>query len=181
MRSQTVNEIVDSTDFLKLHHIVSSILAKGCWRVDFGYGGDLRLNFGARIPYESPQMAGEKKGKWRFSTMGTAWMLFTPNGIVRGKKVKKRDEESLLKKTRAIEGGKVTSLEVSIPSNALSISFSNGCLLRVLPSPEDDKYDIPYWELLLPGHMFVAFGPGNRWSFRRSDVPILVTKPEPVE
>ena len=42
--------------------------------------------------------------------------------------------------------------------------------LLVTPSARNRRSDVPYWELFMPNHRLVAFGPGNGWSHRRSDV-----------
>ena len=145
------------------------MVGKECWKAAFGYDGELRLHFGASLPYESPQMAGQFKGEWRLGTCGTAWILLKPNGFVSSKHGFEHDLE---KKVKVLEGSRITRLDVSVPSNTLNIAFSNRWLFQIVPSPEDDRYDLPYWQLFMPDHMVVSFGPGRHWSCRRSDVPI---------
>ena len=65
---------------------------------------------------------------------------------------------------------KVVDFKIGIPNNIITVEFENNCLLRIIPSPKDDKFDLPYWDLFMPNHMVVSFGPGSRWSYRRSDV-----------
>src|SRR6476661_3370374 len=116
MSSRTIREVAGSTDLGRLHRVIEGVIDKRCWKVAFAYGGELRLHLGARIPYENPKLAGEKKGEWRIGTCGTAWTLFTPNGLVSSKK---GSELSLQKKAKVLEGGKIISFDVSVPSNVL--------------------------------------------------------------
>ncbi len=169
MKTKTVKAVARSTDLDRLHGVVGGLLNQKCWKVGFGYGEELRLHLGARIPYGSPRMAGKYMGEWRLATCGTTWVLFTPkNGLVHSNR---GSERTLAAKAKVLEGARIESLDVSVPSNALVIRFSNKCLFMVIPQPQDDRYDLPYWELFTPNHMVLAFGPGKRWSFTRSDVP----------
>ncbi len=169
MNGTKVKKVPKSTDLYKLHQIIGGIVGKRCWRVGFGYGGDLRLHHGARIAYGNPRMASQKKGEWRFATCGTTWELFTSKGLVDSRS---GTERSLEKKAKILEGSRVANVEVSVPSNNLAIMFTNKCLFRIIPGTEDDKYDLPYWKLFMPDNMLVAFGPGKQWSCKPSDVPI---------
>jgi len=169
MNSTKVKKIYNSSDLYKLHQIIEGIVGKRCWRVGFSYGGELRLHLGAKIPYGNPKMVGQKKGEWRLGTGGTTWELFTPKGLVNSKS---GTEQNLEKKAKVLEGSRVANIEVSVPSNILTFTFTNKCLFRVIPGAEDDKYDLPYWKLFMPDDMLVAFGPGKHWSCKPSDVPI---------
>jgi hypothetical protein len=169
MMNKVGKEIAASSDLFKLHKIVANVIGKKCWKVAFGYGGELRLHLGARIPSENPKMGDEKKGEWRFGSCGTRWILYTLDGSVASNK---RSERTLEKKAKTIEGGSLIGFSVAVPSNDLILTFSNSCLLRVAPSIDDDDGGIPYWEMFTPDHMILKYGPGKQWSCKASDVPV---------
>ena len=154
----------------KLHSVISDLAGQRCWKSEFAYGDELTLHFGRRSRIRHPKLPDETEGEWILGTCGTAWSLFTPTGIVRSRAEVTKDIEQSVK---AIENSKVTEIDVSIPGNILTLTFSNGCLFRILPtiSKEDVSDEVPSWELFMPGNMFVAFGPGTRWSLKRADVP----------
>jgi len=174
MNGTKVRKVSKSTDLYKLHQIIGGIVGKRCWRVGFGYGGDLRLHFGKKIAYENRMMEDEKKGAWRFATSGTSWKLVTPKLSVSSKTGKERNLE---RKARTLEGKAVTKIEFILPSNIIRFTFTNKCWFLVIPDAEDDKYDLPYWKLFMPDGMLVTFGPGKHWSCMPSDLPISNESP----
>ena len=169
MAHATIRSISHAKSIDRLHGIIKGLLAQECWKVAYSYGGELLLHFGARIPSNHPKMVGELEGEWIFSTCGTGWVLQTRKGTMSSTERTDTNEDQLERKLRvSLAGGKVSGLD---GSKVLSIAFSNGCRFCVMPTADDDKYeDVPYWELFLPNHMMVAFGPGNKWSYKRSDV-----------
>jgi len=162
----TENTPTGSTDLDELHSVISSIIGKKCWRVNFTYGGSLSLHLGRQVPYTAPQMRGKKKGQWILGTVGTAWTLFTPHGVVSSKQ---KDEKKLEAKAKALEGRKVTRVNISVPDTVLTVTFDNDHLFQVTPTRNDARSSLPYWELYMPDHELVTFGPGNAWSHSRSD------------
>lgn len=165
-----------SRDLSVLHSTIQGLIGKKCWRVAFTYGGELALDFGRGIAYELPALAGKKRGEWRFGTRGTPWQLFTPDGMVLSKH---GTEDDLEAQAKVLEGRKVTGFSVSVPDNALTISFNGSYLFRVIPTIADDKHDVPYWELFMPGHRLITAGPGARWSSQPSNLPM--TRPKAIK
>lgn len=151
----------------KLHELVRGIVGQKCWKATFSYGGELVLHFGARLPCDHPKMDDEFEGEWIFGTCGTAWELSTPTERVLSVE---RGEAELEKKVAVLENRKVTRFQVT--GDVLAISFNNHCTLRVVPTAEDARHEVPYWELFMPKDMFVQFRPGAIWSYKRSDVPV---------
>lgn len=150
-----------TNDLVELHETVHGLIGKKCWGVWLGYGDELHLDFGAHIPYTNAKLAGKTHGSWRFATCGTAWEIVTPRGRL----------SSTLENANVIESSRVTDFRVR--GIILTITFSNYCRFRVVPTADDDQYDIPYRELLMPRHRIVSFGPGKVWSCERSDLPCL--------
>jgi hypothetical protein len=163
----TMKEVKNSCDLRKLSRTTEGVVGKKCWKIAFGYGGELHLHFGAKLPCENPKLSGQEKGEWRFNTCGTSWTLSSPRTWVASSSA---DEKVLLTKLKVLEDAKVVHFEIGIPNNIVTVAFDNDCLLRVIPGPKDDEFKLPYWELFTPNHMIVSFGPGRRWFYRRSDV-----------
>lgn len=153
----------------RLYQAMGGIIGKKCWKAVFSYGGELCLHIGPRVPYESPAMAGEKKGAWILGTCGTAWRLITDTGRIY---TSKQSEDVLEKKVNILENSTVTGFAVLAPRNGLVMLFNNGCYFHVAPTADDAKHDLPYWELFMPDNKLIAFGPGNVWSQERSDIPV---------
>lgn len=163
-----VEQLIKAVDVARLYRIIQGMIGKRCWQAAFTYGGDLRLQIGARIPYKNPNMAGKKKGSWIFGTCGTPWVLITPEGSVSSGD---GDEEELEERLKVIQNSTVIGFGLSLPNEAVSVTFSNKCRLDVTPTARDRKYGLPYWELFTPDNRLVAFGAGGRWSHKRADVP----------
>ena len=161
------SKLIKTMRFPQLYALVQGLEGKKCWKAAFGYGGELHLHFGARLPCRNPNMAGESKGAWIFGTCGTPWHFVTPEGSVSSEN---QCEEELVPQIRELEGATVTKVAISLPDGAITIYFTNKRRLLVTPSARDRRYDVPYWELFMPHHKFLVFGPGNAWSQSRSDV-----------
>ena len=163
-----------STDLGKLNPIIHGLIGRKCWKLAFTYGGELTLHFGRQISYNHPVMSGKKTGQWRLGTRATACAVFSPQGSISSKE--RATEEVLEEKLKVLEGRKVTKINVSVPDNILTIAFGNDHLFQVIPTISDAKDTMSYWELFMPNHTVVTFGPGNSWSCRRSDVADSASK-----
>jgi hypothetical protein len=97
---------------------MGGVIGKKCWKATFSYGGELCLHMGARVSYESPAMAGEKKGSWVFGTRGTAWRLIADTGR---RISSEQGEDALDKKVRVLEDSTVSPpCPIGFPSWASS-------------------------------------------------------------
>lgn len=91
-------------------------------------------------------------GKWTFSTFDAG---YTPS-----------DPDAVLGKT-------VVATDIA-PSNTLTISFSDGSNLTVVPrnlEPGEEDDDLENWFLLTPENLALSFGPVGRWRLGRGDEP----------
>ena len=167
MTDKTMKEVKRSSNFHRLTRIIEGMVGKKCGVIAFGYGGELHLHFGAKLSYENPKLSGRSKGEWRLDTCGTDWSLFTPYKCVNSDGV---NEKVLNSELSQLENATLVRFEISIPNNILTVCFDNECSFRIIPDPKDDKYGLPYWRLFTPNRMVVSFGPGSRWSCRRSNV-----------
>ena len=161
------SQLIKKVRFVQLYRVLQGLKGKKCWKAGFTYGGEMHLHFGARIPYRNPSMAGESKGTWILGSCGTPWHLVAPDGSITSED---HDEAELSLDLRQLEGATVVDIGLSLPDGTLTLFFTKKRRLQVVPSARDRRYQIPYWELSMPNHRLVAFGPGNRWSSRRSDV-----------
>lgn len=166
-----MREIVDSTDLNLLHVAIGGLIGRKCWKVAFTYGGELTLHFGRRLSYGTPQLADEKHGEWELDTRASSWVLFTPSGAVSDRD---GEEANLEVKLRALQGREVTRINVGVPDNVLSVEFGGQHMFQIVPKKTRiaKKDDLSDWELFMPHHQMVTFGPGKTWSRRRSDVPM---------
>src|SRR5712691_6543482 len=97
--SKTANTPATRAMPLDARVAIQGLVGKKCWLVAFGYGPELHLHLGARIPYEYPKMAGKKHGSWRLGTCGTSWTILTPNGSVCSRE---HDERTLEQKAKVL-------------------------------------------------------------------------------
>ncbi len=167
MTTNIVQQVTKATDLEQLREITGGVLGETCWRASLSYGDELSLHMGARLPYSQKSMAGKEKGSWILGTRLTPWRLDSASEILA---TSEEDPEILKQKVHAIEGTTITMLETSYPELALSVTFSNGCKLMLIPDAEDDS-NLPYWELFTPYQMLLKVGPGSIWSYVRSDLP----------
>jgi len=161
-------QIVDKkVDLEKLEEITSEIIDKVCWEASFSYGDELDLHIGAKIPYKHKFFTGKKKGEWILGSRGTDWLLYSNKEKI----VSSEDDPDVMReKVKIIENTKIVNFRTNYPDLSLTVNFSNGCELTIIPNTEeDDKYDdISYWELFTPYDMVLEVGPGKKWSYRSS-------------
>lgn len=162
------SQFLKRMQFGRLYPILQSLKGKKCWKAEFTYGGEMCLHFGARVPYANPKMAGKSKGAWILGTCGTPWHIVTPCGSLSSENGSEQEPAPQIK---GLEGSTVANVGVSVPDGALTIVFTNRCRFLVTPGPRDRRYDLPYWELFLPDHGYLALGGENKWSYSRSNVP----------
>ena len=160
-------DVLESTSNARNPHVrsaVRGIVGKRCWRARLGYGGELHLHLGARVPYRSTRMAGQKQGAWRFGTSGSDWTLKTPTGTVSSQL---SSEEQLEQRLTELEGSRVSHFKAE--GLKLKVHFDSNCVLTLIPGAENG-HEIPHWELFMPRHLYLAFGPGKIWHYGRSDI-----------
>ena len=165
MPQKLIRSVARAKNPKRLGELVGSLSGKKCWKAAFGYGQELFLHFGAQIAIKHPKLRGQKEGEWIFGTRGTPWILYTRNGALQSTDGEKRRIEGV---RSALEGRKVVEVEAG---KRAKFYFDNDALLEIRPTADDDRYQLPYWELFTPDHMLIAFGPGNEWSYRRSNLP----------
>ncbi len=109
-------------------------------------------------------MAGRKKGTWILGTRGTAWQLDQPSGTTVTQDTEADILSILKREVRPLEGSILQSLNIGYPVLSLSLNFSQGSRLSIIPSIRDDEFELPYWELFTPDHQVLKVGPRTSWS-----------------
>lgn len=165
MTTNSAQQTFTSSDLGVVHTIVDRLIGKTCWQVRFSYGDELTLHFGDRVSYAQPSMANMEKGSWILGTRGTSWQLSrAPNCIVNSDATPEIMRENVLQ----IEGLALMALDINYPSLGLILTFGEQLQLSVLPSLEDDNYDLPYWELFTPEQYVLKVGSKLIWSYTRA-------------
>ncbi|MFN8376433.1 MAG: hypothetical protein U0694_26625 [Anaerolineae bacterium] len=146
------------SDLNRIARITKGIIGKMCWRVRLGYGDELKLDIGKRVPAKVVR----DRGEWYLGSRGTDWTLQQD-----GKVVLTSDEEpeKINREIQVILHNPIVSLEAVYPSLGLAIKFANGYMLSINPKKEDDDFEVAYWELFTPYGMVLKVGWGTQWSY----------------
>jgi hypothetical protein len=143
-----------------LHEKTKGVIGQNCWRVWLGYGDELKMDIGAKVPVIiAGRNFGGEQGEWFFGSRGTDWKL-TLNEVEVANSGE--DAEVAQPKLQVLLDALITNFEAHFPDLSLTITFSNNYRLTVLPKPEDDTYEIAYWELFTPDDVVDAW-PGPFW------------------
>jgi hypothetical protein len=152
-------QVTTPTDLDQLRQITSNLINKPCWNARLGYGDELTLDIGARVPCHPKLGPGREKGEWVLRARATPWRLEPPEGSPETP----GDVPDLLQR---IVGTTITDFETSYSNLALEVTFSNGYTLILMPeTDEDDDDPLAYWELFTPDNKLLEVGPGPVWSY----------------
>lgn len=161
--------VTSPVDLERLQEVTAGTIGEKCWKAYLGYADELILQIGARIPYLSPKLIGKEHGTWTLRTRDTSWKLETTNQVLT---TSEDNLASIKQKIQLINDANVATFEVAYPDLALTISFSNDCTLKVLPKPEDDNFDLAYWDLFCPpDRSILEVGPNSIWSYTKRGRP----------
>jgi len=158
-----VRKVTSLADLEELKELTSGIVEERCWEAYIGYADELILQIGEKIPYTYLRLAGKEHGAWTLCSCGTNWVLEAANQTL----VNSEDAlETIKQEIGAIKNTKIVLFEVTYPGLALIVSFDNNCVLKVLPTLQDDAFDLAYWQLFCPPDRAVLeAGPGSKWSY----------------
>jgi hypothetical protein len=171
LNSEKIMYIKNDSDLEQLRQKINPILGQLCWQIRLSYGGELCLEIGQKISCHSPLLQDEFKGEWQFGTRCTNWQLIHGNQLLATSDL---ESEDILLHLKAIEGTKITRLDIYYSDLVLIIGFDNGYQLKVIPDLTDTEYqDIACWELFTPHHRVLEVYPNFTWYDRPSDVPMV--------
>jgi hypothetical protein len=106
---------------------------------------DARLGYPGVLHIEISDLDGDR---WNFVTQDAEWSPVDPADLV----------------GRMIEGAEVGG------EGELRCQLSSGTSFVVVPADQASDDDPPNWELVTPGGVALAFGPGTRWQISGADV-----------
>ena len=159
-----------------LEQKILPIIGQVCWQARLGYGGELCLEIGKKIPYDSPLLRNEYKGDWQFGSRGSLWKL---DGFMINSDL---EEKELLSKLKVIEGTKITKFAIQFEPSfpQLIIEFDNKHTFSLLISPNSFDRDMSCWELFMPNRRIIELypdlteeiDPTLTWSDQASDVVV---------
>ena len=78
MTANPVQKVTNASDIKQVEALVRGILGETCWKAHLSYGGELRLEIGAKLPYLQTSMAGKERGTWMLGVRGSGWVLESP-------------------------------------------------------------------------------------------------------
>jgi hypothetical protein len=176
---ETYNVVSDDTDLSLIIAVVRELVGQPCWRLEFIYGDELSIDFGARLPYPPGPLAGELHGEWGLVTRASLWRLFRADGSEIANADVEREESEL--RFAELSDLRVKAATVSLPDLDLRIEFDDGKGLEV-PCCEDDEpdddedesedgdlddHELACWELYLPDGRLLSVYPERRWEVTR--------------
>ena len=128
------------------YRLVEPIIGKVCWQIRLGYGQELCLEIGEKIPYHSPILDDEFKGEWQLGTRASEWAIYenTPRLYIKSGK----DEALIKKKIAAVEEHKIQRVGILF-SLFTHYYFDFGRYQLIIPDQENHE-DLPLWELFMP-------------------------------
>jgi hypothetical protein len=165
-------ETVD--DLEPVTQLLNQIVGEVCWRAKVSYAEELYLDIGRIIPYKlGPHDRVE--GTFKIATRGTRWGIVSLIGTL----VTSEDEDMDDTKVEAIVNTLITAYDIDFTTLGLTITFENEMKFVILPVPEDDEWDLPYWELISqPTEQLIDVGPKRTWSYDGFHDPYEPDEPE---
>jgi hypothetical protein len=88
--------------------------------------------------------------EWGFSTFDSTWSPSDPAAFL---------------------GKTITNAGLDAPSGKLTIEFSDGAALTVVPIPEVEDDELENWEIFTPDGFVLDYGPGEHWVLKRATDP----------
>lgn len=132
---------------------VKQLVGEPLLRASFSYGGELRLSFGAPVPYDNVRLAGRKRGEWVFSLRATPWVLAMNGAIVS----RSHDEQQhALRHFEELEGKPPIEARLRHSDVAVTLRFGDDFWFMALTEPRRRATgSLSLWELLTPADLVV--------------------------
>ncbi|MCE9532074.1 MAG: hypothetical protein K8T89_13260, partial [Planctomycetes bacterium] len=162
-----------------LNTILQLLLGLPCLKMEFTYCDELYIHFGLPVPYRHPRLKDEMKGSWILGSRGSKWKfsvgepprlvsseILTADAILRAEELFQRLAGSQVLEVIASPHAIPTESE---PGISLLVQFRDGSTLSIVPTADPDQTGLADWELFTPFGMYLTCGPGQTWSFLRSE------------
>ena len=172
MSEEQVVQVTNATDLDKIKDLTSGIIGESCRKVYLGYGEELKLDIGAQIDIDLSSRKHTrivKSAAWGLGSRGTGWKLFNRDGMLITEYHETTNTElydEIQEKIQLLVDTQVQKFAPTYPNLGVEVAFSNGCKLFILPTEEDNKWDVSYWELAMP-HGWLDVGPQLQWTYKR--------------
>ena len=163
MTVKSQSSTIESSDLQALIQLAGKLIGETCWRVNFSYGDELMLHFGDRLSYRQASMSGQEKGAWILGTRISPWQVYAAGLMVANSET---DSIDLIECIRVLIDRRVLAVEIDAATMQLSIGFTDGFSLTLLPELDLDP-SLPDWELFMPDGMVVQAG--RVWSLIAAD------------
>jgi hypothetical protein len=146
-----------------LRSIVAPLLGESAWGASVGVGSFVTVEFGR--PKVGDNVEGRTHGEWHLWALYCAWLLEAGGQLAAASEDPRPKMEAAI---RTLDGHRLRSVDVAVPSLESVFRFDGGLVLRLFPLYSED-YE--HWMLYTPdGHVLVV-GPGSRWSHKSASEP----------
>ena len=147
----------------KIEAIVAPLLGMKPWSVRLGIGSMLNFEFGKEL---KDQGFNHPTGEWHLWVYMSAWRLQTAHDVI----VASEDSREFIEdEIKCLEGKILENVKISMPALETEFMFETGLVLRLFPIYTQERKHCDHWMLFTPDDMVLAIGPGNTWSYERSD------------
>lgn len=160
-----IKKIKTAEDLRLLKQLIQPLLGELCWLAKVGYGDELRLHCGAKIPYTHPKMKHLHKGEWILGTRASYWELESNFQMITNAKC---EIEEIEDKVKIIENYKITDFNILYPSLISIVTLDDKYQLKIFP--DNNGFDLPYWELFTPYNELIRLEAKSHWSCVPSNI-----------
>jgi hypothetical protein len=151
-------------DIAKIEQHLEVLIGEVCSEAQFSYGDELVIHFGTMTPYPHPALSHLKEGQWALGTRGSEWIISSSS-----KTIVSTDNTlaKIKRKIRCVEGAKVAAFKIGFPEIDLTIEFSNGLNLQIIPVVDDIEEfpDVAHWEFFTADEKCISVWPDSTWTY----------------
>lgn len=147
--------------------IVKPLIGEVCSQVRFSYGDELVLDFGELSNYNHPKLSYLQKGSWQLCTRATDWIL-TKENIGQISSFNAATNFDIAKEAiKQLKNKKLIEFSINYHSFYCCLTFDDNYHF-ILQCDYEDEIDLAYFELFMPEHKVLVFGPKLNWEFKSS-------------
>lgn len=144
----------------KIEAIVAPLLGMKPWSIRSSVGSLLSFEFGKEL---KDQGFKHPAGEWHLWVYMCAWRFQTAHEVI----VASEDSREVIQQEiKRLEGKTLESVKLSAPALETEFLLETGLLLRLFPIYTHEN---KHWMLFTPAGMVLTIGPGNTWSYEKSD------------
>jgi hypothetical protein len=125
-QTKIIQTVSQPSDLDKISELTQGIIGKMCWSARLGYGDELKLDIGKRMP----RKFGRVRGEWYLGSRATGWVLRYKDEIVL---TSDSEAEAINREIKVIEQSPIVAFEALYPSLGLAMTFANEYVLSINP------------------------------------------------